>query len=136
MRVSFHNNHCCGMRSVYDFGHAGPVPRKLREFQAKFEIGSEGYYDQGHEQQRNILMEVVLTDNQLHAIDPVTGRTWVDVLREKGFRRVSRFRNDNSGNICNVFHWLPRKRTARENDNDPWLAGRQAAPRRRRPNPA
>jgi hypothetical protein len=57
----------------------------------------------------NHCVEAVLTDEQLQS-------GWTPVLKELGFKRVSRFRNDNSGNICNIFHYIP----TRARGNDPW----------------
>ena len=101
-----HGGHCCGINHIYDFIE-GPTEARVREF--------DRLRGMCHSP---ILMEVVLTQSQ-------TGRTaqgnlgrnyraritpatpfacWHDVLIDRGFRLVTRFKNPNSGNYCNVYH--------------------------------
>ena len=60
----------------------------------------------------NRLVEVVLTDGQLlttgrHAeVNDQVCYSWLQALTTLGFRRVSRFRNSNSGHYCTVFHFV------------------------------
>jgi hypothetical protein len=57
-----------------------------------------------------MLVEAVVTNRQLREM-PNLG----EALQKVGFKIVSRFRNPNSSNICNVFHYnaAPRSTTAR-----------------------
>jgi hypothetical protein len=113
------------MRHLYSFGYANDDYSADRRRAA--DTAFQGYLnDAANRGDGNILCEIVLTDNQLQS-------GWVPWLREKGFRRVTRFRNANSGNICNVFHRTARRLTEAEKQNDPWArpARAAAAPRRR-----
>jgi hypothetical protein len=123
MEVEHHGGGCCGMRHLYEFGFSGPIANFIRSFERKMKSYDRGVALREGQTPRNILCEAVLTDQQLNVV-AANGLTWVQVLREAGFRRVSRFRNGNSDNMCNVFHYTPRRRTHEENLNDPWLAGR------------
>lgn len=51
---------------------------------------------------QNHLVEVVLTDMQVKR-NPAVAKG----LKERGFKLVSRFYNDNSRNYCNVLHRYP-----------------------------
>lgn len=92
--VTGHGGACCGMRHSYGWsgfittpeGFAAHLDTQIRVVHA------------------NRLIEIVLTDGQIRR------RAWVgNTLAEKGFRLVTRFRNSNSGSICNVFHRIPRR---------------------------
>jgi hypothetical protein len=108
-----HQGGCCGMRTAYSFGR--PNAEGIRQLEAKM----LDYDDAGH--RGNILLEVVLTDQQLNQ----ENGEWVRQLRRHNFRRVSRFLNSNSGNICNVFHYIPNRIRPGEDENvDPWRVHR------------
>lgn len=93
-------------------------------FTAGIQLDFQGTEISADNQRRyeNRLIEVVLTDSQLrHSGNEVREgaevfRSWLDVLLSLGFRRVSRFRNSNSGSYCTVFHFV---RTLENNWEEP-----------------
>lgn len=49
---------------------------------------------------KNILYEITLTNKQCRE-----NPEYIALIQRKGFRLVTTFKNPNSGNICNVFHY-------------------------------
>ena len=87
-----HGGLCCGINHVSQFDYADreQVHIQLRDIYRQVNDG--------------MAVEVVLTDTQLRR------KPWLGPLLAKlGFRHFSeaRFRNPNSGNICNVFYYSP-----------------------------
>lgn len=92
LRKSSHGGQCCGIRHLSNFTH-GTVsldeltPEKILEY-----FGFDTRWG---------LCEVVLTNRQLSGW-PGLG----EAIQKAGFQYVHKFNNPNSGNICNVFHWI------------------------------
>lgn len=88
-RVLSHGGSCCGMRHLAGF-NAQDNEETIRTALASAWVP------------RGVLVEAVLTNaqcNQNHL------RHIPEALQRIGFKLVSRFKNPNSGNICNVFHY-------------------------------
>lgn len=100
---SGHGGGCCGMRHLYGFSDRTVTLDELTPERIKEHFGLDTRWG---------LCEVVLTNKQLSSW-PGLGET----IQRAGFKYVHKFKNPNSGNICNVFHWIknPAKsaRTAR-----------------------
>ena len=105
MTLINHGGACCGMRHIAWMGQGpedddGPNRRDITKAAILDEIletfereyGLTGVNDSGR------VIEVVLTDNQCRG-------DWPRHLLQKGFKKVARFRNRNTGNICNVFYY-------------------------------
>lgn len=94
-----HGGSCCGMRHIWGF-HDRETKAELQRHLA----------DTKQHPTQGMLVEVVLTNAQCRR-NPNHPK-W---LQELGFKLVSRFKNPNSGNICNVFHYnkAPRSLTTR-----------------------
>lgn len=108
MRSEDHGGNCCGITHMWNL--------------TRYEEGSEfeesvdeficwRMYEDGDDHSH--LIEVVLTDAQ---INEFRGRA--RYLKEKGFKLVNRFLNDNSGNWCNVLHLTLKQSTNLE--DSPW----------------
>lgn len=96
---SNHGGYCCGAQHLYNFNyHTTKEEIEMRLAQTR------QYANQGQ------LVEVILTNRQCKELPNVP--KW---LQEIGFKLVNRFKNPNSGNICNVFHYnsSPRSLTSR-----------------------
>lgn len=89
-RIRYHGGECCGVMHVFDF-HRHTTPEEIRK--------SINKVKRVRGKKSSLLIEIVLTDNQL------TYPNLRSVIERANFRLVSRFKNPNSGNICNVFHW-------------------------------
>lgn len=87
MYVSNHGGGCCGIRHISGF-HIGPI--ESHRYLQRVLDNSESNAPRGR------LIEIVLTDAQARNYGPILGK--------HKFVLASRFRNANSGNICNVFH--------------------------------
>lgn len=90
--IDRHGGGCCGVKHICGFlgtETAGDI-RRL--------IAKAGPND-GQQCQ---LFEVVLTNAQLLRYSNL-----LPALRSVGFTQVSKFINVNSGNVCNVFHYIP-----------------------------
>lgn len=83
--IRSHGGGCCGIR--HSSGYSAQEETAVRTL-----FQDIGQCPQGR------MLEVVLTDGQLR------GNRLSRVLVTAGFKLVYRFRNANSGNICNVFH--------------------------------
>lgn len=83
-----HGGGCCGVRHLYAF-RGDETQATLNRYTR--EAGQAG-----------IMLEAVLTNGQMQRSPALRGR-----LIEAGFRPVTSFRNGNSGNTCNVFHYHP-----------------------------
>lgn len=95
-----HGGGCCGMTHVYEFPDLKTdcTEKGNREAAIDGFLSTVTQTDTRHYANTGShLYEVVLLDSQLRS-------GWLYVLQKAGFRRVSRFLNSNSGNICNVFH--------------------------------
>lgn len=93
MAVRQHGGGCCGMRHSSGYSLNNDTYRiyeKIRE--------DKRCRDRGR------LIEVVVTDSQLRSQSSLG-----PILAAEGFRLVSRFTNDNTGNICNVFHFIEKR---------------------------
>ena len=98
--LTYHGGRCCGMRHIFSF-----LGNETREdIENLIRLQTRQNVNQG------MLIEVVLTNGQCRSSPrlPV-------MLQEVGFKLVNRFRNPNTGNICNVFHYnkSPRSLTSR-----------------------
>lgn len=90
MAVLIHGGRCCGIRHSVGWSlnnDRGRIYEKIKDDKAATPVGR--------------LLEVVVTDGQLIS-QPNLG----PALAAEEFRLVSRFMNDNSGNVCNVFHYI------------------------------
>lgn len=85
-----HGGSCCGMRHLRGFNANDTEERLRREVENCYPANRGG------------LIEAVLTNSQCNS--PGT-RHIPEALQRIGFKLVSRFKNPNSGNICNVFHY-------------------------------
>lgn len=83
--IRLHGGGCCGIR--HSSGYSAQEETAVRTL-----FQDIGQCPQG------CMLEVVLTDGQLR------GNRLSRMLVTSGFKLVYRFRNANSGNICNVFH--------------------------------
>lgn len=96
-----HGGECCGMSHIYDMGETKEtlrvVDRTLRDLPT------------------NHLVEIVLTDRQIKR-----NKSIPKGLKKRGFKLVSRFYNDNSGNYCNVLHRYPLTGKGSGKKNSPW----------------
>lgn len=121
MYINNHAGECCGIRDIEDFEsryRRGPLERHLDESMAnEVEEVLDGLRVDGEEPPENgsILFTAVLTDQQL-----TNNEDLVRLLKKKGFTLVNRFRNLNSGNICNVFHYTQRKSLSRRKKDLPF----------------
>lgn len=109
-----HGGECCGVKHVHDFDLPERDTAALdRVLKAVCPAGNP-----------NRLSEVVLTDGQMQ-------QGWGPILRARGFRLVARWRNSNSGNVCNMFVMVPTELSMEDADL-PWIwegdAHLQAAP--------
>lgn len=85
-----HGGSCCGMRHLYGF-RATDTEDSLRTMVANCYPANRGG-----------IIEAVMTNAQCRS--RATGHI-PEALQRIGFKLVSRFKNPNSGNICNVFHY-------------------------------
>lgn len=99
IRIASHGGGCCGIRHIKDFGIDTTKESIMAQLSSTRQHSTQG-----------MLVEVVLTNRQCKMY-PDHPR-W---LQELGFKVVSRFKNPNSGNICNVFHYnkVPKSVTSR-----------------------
>lgn len=89
-----HGGECCGITHVSNFDtYSEPTADELKAAAEEFQRDHGGA-------SRDHMYEAVLTDNQLSWKDGF----WRKQLKKAGFKKVTRFRNSNSGNYCNVFH--------------------------------
>lgn len=108
-----HGGACCGVRHLYSFDNAtiADLDAKIRSVT---ELNNIGRGDSGR------LIEIILSERQVTGGRPegaqANGRWapcvqaaggWTEVLRQRGFRFVSRFNNANSGQNCYIFHYVP-----------------------------
>lgn len=89
---SDHGGGCCGITRLHDFYDLSEA-----KCAAEKKAIIQGALNDFPSKKQQHLYEVVLTDHQLK-------QGWLSVLRKAGFVRGPRFRNSNSGNICNVFY--------------------------------
>ena len=99
MEIRAHGGGCCGVRHLCGFNtqttnvkvdgkiETVPIPASLSRLDELLASAPKGR-----------LVEAVLTDNQ--------ATIWNLALRERKFVLITRFRNANSGNNCNVYHWM------------------------------
>lgn len=91
LRINPHGGQCCGIANVFDF----------TEGDEEADITSlSGILLRRNQHNNGLLTEVVLTNTQLKMMPRL-----VAFLKETGFVLGPRFLNENSGNICNVFHF-------------------------------
>lgn len=93
--ISDHGGACCGIRHLVGFGPYDTAEDILVQL-AKTRQGDD----------KGMLVEAVVTNSQLNRY-----RNIAPALRDAGFKLVTRFKNPNSGNVCNVFHYnkVPKK---------------------------
>lgn len=91
-----HGGNCCGMHHLYGFYRTETVEDIQRRLL--------GLPRQG------MTVEIILTNSQLGKMSSL-GKN----IQKVGFRLVNRFKNPNSGAICNVFHYTPRARSLTKN---------------------
>lgn len=98
--ITAHGGHCCGIRHMYSFGYLDTK----ESIQKLIDTETAQHRTQGY------LVEAVITNAQCRLLPNLAKN-----LQEVGFRLVSRFKNPNSSNICNVFHYnvAPRSLTTR-----------------------
>jgi hypothetical protein len=114
-RLVGHGGGCCGIRHIRDFGfHRTPTIRSNSGVivnQGNDRASLEALISQTRQNKtEGMLIEVVLTNSQCRAMPDL-----VEDLFDLGFTVVNRFKNPNSRNICNVFHYnkSPRSLTSR-----------------------
>lgn len=92
--ITVHGGMCCGVNHIYGF-----TGRETREdIESLFRrVGVR------HSDTSCILVEAILTNKQCNNNNGYLP----ELLQRVGFRLVARFKNHNSGNFCNVFHYLP-----------------------------
>lgn len=111
-----HGGSCCGINHSVGYslgGNAEIIRREIRGDKAGLAHG--------------MLLEVVVTDPQLIR-QPCLG----PILAEEGFKLVTRFKNPNSSNIVNVFHYTTARRSM---DNLPFSLDPEQAPKPPEPAP-
>lgn len=93
--VSFagHGGHCCGLRHIFSFS----ATEERNPDNINIELVRSNQYGRA--------TEVVLTDNQCRNYPNILQR-----LADLGFVLAGRFMNDNSDNICNVFHRMDHRK--------------------------
>jgi hypothetical protein len=115
MRMRKHGGGCCGITHLEGF-LAYPIEETLKQLNRKMELfnGPRRYWRRNTGQKDfNVALECVLTDQQLSGKRRYsyqaegTGTTWKEELDKRGFKLVFRFKNQNSGNYCNVFYYTP-----------------------------
>lgn len=127
--VECHGGDNCGIINLSGFSLEGQETTEslveyLRNLSSK--INSSYYFDDGYEFQRNdlintvidwdfgcevcfegsFLLEFTLIDQQLSKL-----KNWEKLFEENGVRLVTKFRNRNSGNIVNIFHYETNGKT-------------------------
>jgi hypothetical protein len=113
--VRSHGGGCCGVFHISSFSQDFGGKRTDAMCQKEIQAALDRYLVTGN---NNRLCEAVLTDNQCNR----NGGQWPRVLRRMGFKLVARFRNSNSGNVCNVFHKI-NKPLSLEPENIPFEWG-------------
>ncbi len=98
-----HGGECCGMTHIHNFGNHQALDQWVVDRALE-------------DHPKEHLFEVVLTDQQV-SDNPVL----VKGLKDRGFKLVSRFRNANSGNYCNVLHRYPLSGKGSGLKNSPYL---------------
>lgn len=95
-----HGGNCCGMKHIWGLGVEDLVTKRTF-IKEKLERNLNGVGNNGifYSNTACFLTEIVLTDEQMGSMPKL-----LQSMKELGFRRVSRFLNPNSGNVCNVFH--------------------------------
>lgn len=92
-----HGGRCCGINHIeFFYGDVETVAREVDHCIRDFSDGQETERDDGSQGVPQGALEAVLTDGQV--------REYGKLLKERGFQRVFRFKNSNSGNYCNVFY--------------------------------
>ena len=92
--ITRHGGNCCGVKHIYGF-----TGRETREdIESLFRIARVR-----HSNTSCILVEAILTNAQCKNNNGYLP----NLLQSIGFKLVARFKNPNSGNFCNVFHYLP-----------------------------
>ena len=102
---------CCGMSHLSRFGpnpSREQIDRLILDRIAAVpgRVANHGNAPRGLD---NHLFEAVLTDNQMQV-------GWAAVLKEYGFRFVTRCYNSNTGNYINVLHYSPTRASRRNAD--------------------
>lgn len=100
MKMVYHGGSCCGMKHIYGFtcnpdSAAYFEPGSL--YAPKGGMTNKEFLTYLCEKNKRRCTEVILTSAQIRF-------GWLPILQELGFELVSRFKNANSGCICNVFH--------------------------------
>ena len=85
LQMTGHGGRCCGVRHI--FGFDGTVDAAAIDNLLVRHV------------RPGMFVEAVVTNGQLQR-----HRNIAPALRATGFKLVTRFKNPNSGNICNVFH--------------------------------
>lgn len=93
IRTRNHGGQCCGIDHVFNFNKGSEKNDILELTNVLASIDSR-------RPSQGLLTEVVLTTSQLRDMPEL-----VKYLKETGFVLVTRFKNENSRNICNVFHY-------------------------------
>jgi hypothetical protein len=96
-----HGGDCCGMTHIHNFPYK-PNAEVQKELDNIVESITEACAQEGCScgcsaaSPGRGLVEIVLVDAQ--------AKGWHSSLKKRGFRRVGRFLNSNSGNYCNIYH--------------------------------
>lgn len=90
-----HGGGCCGIRHIYNFDDE-EVSYSSSGLKSLIQEDVKKYY-QSTSTTWNCLVEAVLNEWQVEL-------GWDDVLKEVGFKLVTKLKNSNSGNECYVFH--------------------------------
>jgi hypothetical protein len=113
MNIDEHGGGCCGMMHIYAFEN-GPRPYLLRLLDTQMrDWVEENYASAAGEKTFNVLLEAVLTDDQM-------ANGWAPELKQRGWKLVTRFFNSNSGNYCNVLHYTPHEPRGRNRTPRPY----------------
>ena len=121
MQYRRHGADCCGAGHISGFDNA--TPDDLDRCIGEHERSWDG---------TNRMIEVILSERQITTGRMPAGRTgqdfanritqatrdaggWAQVLSERGFKFVRRFRNSNSGQNCYVFHRIPEELSLTDN---------------------
>ncbi len=117
--IQAHNN-CCGVTVLSSFGgyeeetddedgyyivSTGASSEDEKRIAKLFEGGKGVSYGRG------MVYEAILIDAQMES--------WWDILKGYGFRKVCRFKNNNSGNYCTILHFYDGENTEEYQVFDP-----------------
>lgn len=111
MYTDDHGGACCGLSHLHEFPARADIDLVKRKIERELvELSRAAAYDYEGADEKipwkvfGHAIEVVLTDAQM--------QVWSQDLKKFGFKLCYRWKNDNSGNHCNLLMWSSKKTTA------------------------